>query len=152
MTCMDIIVDIYTDALASCLLSEPSPRRTLCLKTPAPTAGGVSRTLCAEKRPNRNQCDRDGSGGVSLEEYVAFSAREKIPRSMAETTFFQADVDGNGKRAVCCCFKPVPRTREICMHFVSASQPPEMCLLKKTPAYVDYICMCLLKNESRKYC
>eukprot|EP00903_Cladosiphon_okamuranus_P015070 g13941.t1 len=39
----------------------------------------------------------DGSGGVSLEEYVNFSAREGVPRSVAETMFFQADVHGRGK-------------------------------------------------------
>lgn len=42
------------------------------------------------------ECDRDGSGGVSMEEYVFFCHREGVPKSMAETMFFQADVDGNG--------------------------------------------------------
>ncbi|CAB1108445.1 unnamed protein product [Ectocarpus sp. CCAP 1310/34] len=42
-------------------------------------------------------CDSDGSGGISVEEYVYFCGREGIPRSVAETTFFQADIDGNGQ-------------------------------------------------------
>lgn len=44
------------------------------------------------------QCDSDGSGGISIEEYVHFCSREGIARSMAETTFFQADIDGNGTK------------------------------------------------------
>lgn len=43
------------------------------------------------------ECDVDKSGGVSLEEYVVFCSKEGVPRSMAETMFFQADVDGNGE-------------------------------------------------------
>lgn len=43
------------------------------------------------------ECDLDNSGGVSLEEYVVFCSKEGVPRSMAETMFFQADIDGNGE-------------------------------------------------------
>ncbi|CAN0441513.1 unnamed protein product [Ascophyllum nodosum] len=43
------------------------------------------------------ECDRDGSGGVSLEEYVIFCSKEGVPASMAETMFFQADIDDNGQ-------------------------------------------------------
>ena len=43
------------------------------------------------------ECDRDGSGGVSLEEYVIFCSKEGVPASMAETMFFQADIDDNGE-------------------------------------------------------
>ncbi|CAM9535502.1 unnamed protein product [Scytosiphon promiscuus] len=43
------------------------------------------------------ECDSDGSGGVSKEEYVFFCSRQGVPRDMAETTFFQADVDGDGQ-------------------------------------------------------
>ena len=43
------------------------------------------------------ECDRDGSGGVSLEEYIIFCSKQGVPASMAETMFFQADIDGNGE-------------------------------------------------------
>ena len=43
------------------------------------------------------ECDRNGSGGVSLEEYVIFCSKEGVPASKAETMFFQADIDGNGE-------------------------------------------------------
>ena len=43
------------------------------------------------------ECDLDGSGGVSLEEYVIFCSKEGVPASMAEIMFIQADIDGNGE-------------------------------------------------------
>ena len=65
------------------------------VRGPTPTADGADRTL--RRNTETIKCDRNGSGCVSREEYVAFSAREGVPTSVAETMFFQADVHGRGK-------------------------------------------------------
>lgn len=58
---------------------------------PPPPPPPVLPAACHKKK-----CDRDGSGHVSLEEFVLFSSREGVERSTAQIMFFQADVDGNG--------------------------------------------------------
>lgn len=42
--------------------------------------------------------DTDGSGCISIEEYVCFCSNEGVSRTSAEAMFYKADIDGNGNR------------------------------------------------------
>ncbi|CAM9135667.1 unnamed protein product, partial [Laminaria digitata] len=43
------------------------------------------------------ECDLDGSGDISIEEFITFCSNMDVSRESAMTKFFRADINGDGK-------------------------------------------------------
>ena len=68
------------------------------------------------------ECDLDGSGDISIEEFVVFCSKMDVSEESATAKFFRADVNGDGARSAL---------------VVSNSRSPPLCTVHPVPIYPE---------------